>query len=90
MLLQPGAASSRLPPRIAEFRQPNYLSVFDKPTVFYDVFAAEGGDKIIAIGPPPLNLQDNFDRTRISVSGKHCDVEQINLIDARDGKSPVT
>ena len=79
MSLQPDSPVKRLPPRPAEFRQPHYLDVFDSTTIFYDVFRSERDGKIIAVGPPLLNLQSTFSRTVISAAGRPCEVQQFTL-----------
>jgi hypothetical protein len=46
---------------------------FDTRTVFYDVFVNASGDRLIAIGPPFLNLGAYFNDMRLSVNGQPID-----------------
>jgi hypothetical protein len=45
-------------PRPPDDRSPDYESLFDHDTLFYDVFHAGDGRRIICLGPPLLNCEE--------------------------------
>ena len=48
---------------------------YDSRTLFYDVFRCDDDRKVVAIGPPPVNLQNELEKLRITCGGRtisHC------------------
>ena len=43
---------------------------YDSRTIFYDVFRCDDDRKVVAIGPPPVNLRDELARLRITCGGR--------------------
>ena len=55
-VILPAGAVKRTPPRPENQRQPNYETLFDDSTLFYDVFDLGGSMNLV--GPPLLNLEE--------------------------------
>jgi hypothetical protein len=58
--LDPRSGLSRIPPRLAELRQPSYDEEFDRDTILYDLFRSSDGDMVVGIGPPLANLANEI------------------------------
>ena len=58
--LDPDGAILREPPRPPAYRGPDYEQYFDFTTVFCDAFWSADGDRIILIGPPLRNLEQEL------------------------------
>ena len=43
---------------------------YDSRTVFYDVFRCDDDRKVVAIGPPPVNLRNELEKLRITCDGR--------------------
>lgn len=43
---------------------------YDSRTIFYDVFRCDDDRKVVAIGPPPVNLRNELARLRITCGGR--------------------
>ena len=68
IVIDDGSPIKRMPPRLPEDRQPNYLEKFDFTTVFSDVFVRDG--KVWMIGPPFLNLEPELRAAAFYWNGK--------------------
>ena len=55
---------------------------YDSRTIFYDVFRCDDDRKVVAIGPPPVNLRNELETLRITCGGRiipHCKREYRKL-----------
>ena len=43
---------------------------YDSRTIFYDVFRCDDDRKMVAIGPPPVNLRNELEKLRITCGGR--------------------
>ena len=43
---------------------------YDSRTIFYDVFRCDEDRKVVAIGPPPVNLRNELDKLQITCDGR--------------------
>ena len=43
---------------------------YDSRTIFYDVFRCDDDRKVVAIGPPPVNLRNDLEKLRITCGGR--------------------
>ena len=43
---------------------------YDSRTIFYDVFRCDDDRKVVAIGPPPVNLRNELEKLRITCGGR--------------------
>ena len=43
---------------------------YDSRTIFYDVFRCDDDRKVMAIGPPPVNLRNELEKLRITCGGR--------------------
>ena len=43
---------------------------YDSRTMFYDVFRCDDDRKVVAIGPPPVNLRNELEKLRIACGGR--------------------
>ena len=43
---------------------------YDSRTLFYDVFRCDDDRKVVAIGPPPVNLRNELEKLRITCGGQ--------------------
>ena len=43
---------------------------YDSRTIFYDVFRCDDDRKVVAIGPPPVNLRNELEQLRITCGGR--------------------
>ena len=43
---------------------------YDSRTIFYDVFRCDDDHKVVAIGPPPVNLRNELEKLRITCGGR--------------------
>ena len=43
---------------------------YDSRTIFYDVFRCDDDRKVVAIGPPPVNLRNELEKLRITCDGR--------------------
>ena len=72
--LDPKGPILRQPPRPPAYRGPGYEKSFDFTTVFCDAFWSADGNRIVLIGPPLLNLEEQLDIKFVSKpSGAICD-----------------
>ena len=42
---------------------------YDSRTIFYDVFRCDDDRKVVAIGPPPVNLRNGLEKLRVTCGG---------------------
>lgn len=43
---------------------------YDSRTIFYDVFRCDDDRKVVAIGPPPVNLRNELEKVKITCGGR--------------------
>ena len=43
---------------------------YDSRTIFYDVFRCDDDRKVVAIGPPPVNLRNELEKLRVTCDGR--------------------
>lgn len=55
------------------------MSQFDQRTVFYDVFISADGSRLVAIGPPYLNLQSHLGHLRLTINGRATEYRTTEL-----------
>ena len=63
-LISPIDGPRRVPPRVLELQEPDYIEKYDASTVFYDVFLC--GQKVLAIGPPAGSLADEIRSAKLT------------------------
>ena len=59
------STTDSLPLSAADYRE------YDSKTVFYDVFRCDRDRKVIAIGPPPVNLQEEISYLKVTWGRRH-------------------
>ena len=64
--LDPSGPLLRKPPRPPAYRGPGYEQSFDFTTVFCDAFWSADGRRVVLIGPPLLNLEQELDFSFVS------------------------
>ncbi len=66
--LDPGSGFRRESPRPLALRQPDFDDRFDSDTLFYDVFRANGSNRIFMIGPALYNLAPLVEEMKVVAS----------------------
>ena len=56
-------------PSTARLTEADYRE-YDSRTIFYDVFRCDDDRKVVAIGPPPVNLRNELEKLRIACGGR--------------------
>lgn len=80
-MLDPDSPIRRQAPRDPALRHRDFASRYDDRSVFFDVFRTEDPRRLVALGPPLLNLARDLDiRIRAQPSGRPCTFVHRRLI----------